>query len=73
MASQDWENPSEKDIAEAKEHGLDLNDPTVRAELKRLSEEVGGSLKQCSAAPCSTVCGAVRYSRKRLAYSTVWR
>lgn len=26
----DWDNPSETDIAEAKEHGLDLMDPAVQ-------------------------------------------
>lgn len=29
-AMPDWSNPSEKDIAEAKEHGLDLTDPAVQ-------------------------------------------
>jgi hypothetical protein len=26
----DWANPSETDIAEAKEHGLDLTDPAIQ-------------------------------------------
>ena len=38
-AMPDWSNPSEEDIREAKEHGLDLTDKFVREELQRLSRE----------------------------------
>ena len=41
-AMPDWSNPSEKEIEEAKEHGLDLTDPDVQAELARLSREKAG-------------------------------
>jgi hypothetical protein len=32
----DWSNPSEKDIQEAKEHGLDLTDPAVQVRRSEL-------------------------------------
>ena len=32
----DWSNPSEKDIQEAKEHGLDLTDPAVQVRRPEL-------------------------------------
>ena len=41
-AMPDWANPSEKEIKEAKEHGLDLTDPQVQEELARLSREKAG-------------------------------
>eukprot|EP01043_Picozoa_sp_COSAG02_P061129 COSAG02_NODE_8143_length_2693_cov_3.220123_3_plen_39_part_00 len=31
----DWSNPSEAEIAEAKEHGLDLTDPAVQVCIPR--------------------------------------
>mmetsp|Transcript_27555 Transcript_27555/g.54008 ORF Transcript_27555/g.54008 Transcript_27555/m.54008 type:complete len:472 (+) Transcript_27555:71-1486(+) len=35
----DWDNPTEDMIEDAKKHGLDLTDPVVVAELKRLERE----------------------------------
>merc|ERR1712232_1424962 len=35
----DWENPTPEMIADAKKHGLDLEDPMVKAELKRMEAE----------------------------------
>ena len=31
----DWSNPTEAEIAEAKEHGLDLTDPAVQVCIPR--------------------------------------
>merc|ERR1719382_1521955 len=35
----DWDNPTEEMLEDAKKHGLDLTDPVVIAELKRLESE----------------------------------
>lgn len=45
MPALDWDNPTPEMIEDAKKHGLDLTDPVVVAELKRLEQEaVDGKL-----------------------------
>jgi len=35
----DWENPTEEMVEDAKKHGIDLNDPLVKAEFSRCARE----------------------------------
>lgn len=48
----DWEQPTPEMIADAKKHGLDLEDPLVKAELKRMEAEglMGKSQEELTAA-----------------------